>query len=103
MVQNIIPSVDYPSAFSNWLSILLHFSPQNKELAICGTKALSYLEKINQNYLPHITIAGNTSVATLPFLKNRFSETATLFYLCQNKTCQKPTEDFKEISQLIGF
>lgn len=103
MVQNIIPTVTYPSAFSNWLNVLLHFSEQNKELAICGNNALEYLEKVNQNYLPNIIVAGSSTVSTLPFLENRFSENETLFYLCQNKSCQKPTADYKEISQLIGF
>ena len=102
MVQNIIPSVDYPSAFSNWLNVLLHFSETNKELAICGTNALDYLEKINQNYLPNIIIAGSSGVSKLPFLENRFSEKETLFYLCQNKTCDIPTDDFDEISKKIN-
>ena len=97
MVQNIIPTVTYPSAFSNWLNVLLHFSEQNKELAICGNNALNYLEKTNQNYLPNIIIAGSATVSNLPFLENRFTEKETLFYLCQNKTCDIPTTDFEEI------
>jgi uncharacterized protein YyaL (SSP411 family) len=97
MVQNIVPTVDHPSAFSNWLNVLLHFSGHNKELAICGIKALEYLEKLNKNYLPNMIIAGNVSVSKLPFLENRFSDEETLFYLCQNKTCDIPTSDFKKI------
>jgi hypothetical protein len=97
----MILSIDYPSAFSNWLNVMLHFSEQNKELAICGANALVYLNKLNQNYLPNIIIAGSTIVSNLPFLANRFSDNETLFYLCQNKTCQKPTTDLKEISQEI--
>ncbi|WP_309613790.1 thioredoxin domain-containing protein [Flavobacterium sp.] len=103
MVQNIIPTITYPSAFSNWLNVLLHFSEQNKELAICGNNALDYLEKINQRYLPNIIIAGSSSVSKLPFLENRFSDNETLFYLCQNKTCQKPTTSFEEITKEIGL
>jgi uncharacterized protein YyaL (SSP411 family) len=103
MVQNMIPSIDYPSAFSNWLNVLMHFSEQNKELAICGANALEHLNTLNQNYLPNIIIAGSTTVSNLPFLANRFSDQETLFYLCQNKTCQKPTTDLKEISQEIGL
>lgn len=101
MVQNIMPTVTYPSAFSNWLNVLLHFSEQNKELAICGNNALDYLEKINQNYLPNFIIAGSSTVSTLPFLENRFSNKETLFYLCQYKTCQKPTADFEEITKAM--
>jgi uncharacterized protein YyaL (SSP411 family) len=103
MVQNIVPTVDYPSAVSNWLNVLLHFSEQNKELAICGNNALEYLEKINENYQPNIIIAGSSTISMLPFLENRFSENETLFYLCQNKTCKKPTNNIKEIGNDIRF
>ena len=101
MVQNIIPTVDYPSAFSNWLNVLLHFSEQNKELAICGKNALEHLEKINKDYLPNIIMAGSPAISDLPFLNNRFSDQETLFYLCQNRSCQKPTSNFEEIGRQI--
>jgi uncharacterized protein YyaL (SSP411 family) len=103
MLQNMIQSIDYPSAFSNWLNVLMHFSEENKELAICGKNALEYLNKLNQNYSPNIIIAGSTKISTLPFLENRFLDNETLFYLCQNKTCQKPINDINEISQKIGL
>lgn len=101
MVKNIIPTVDYPSAFSNWLNVQLYFSEQNKELAICGNKALEHLQKINQNYLPNIVIAGSSTSSRLPFLENRYSEKETLFYLCQNKTCDIPSTNYEEIIKEI--
>jgi uncharacterized protein YyaL (SSP411 family) len=97
MTKNIVPTIDYPSAFSNWLNSMLNFSEQNKELAICGEKAMDYLQKINENYLPDITLAGAITISKLPFLENRISDNETLFYLCQNKTCDIPTTDFEEI------
>ncbi|MBF6641139.1 thioredoxin domain-containing protein [Flavobacterium sp. J49] len=101
MVQNIIPTIDYPSAFSNWLKVLLNYSEQNKELAICGEKALDYLIQINQKYLPNIIVAGTVNNTKLPFLESRFVENQTLFYLCQNKTCDLPSIDFQEIIKEI--
>jgi len=103
MLQYIMPTVKYPSAFSNWLHLMMHFSEYNKELVICGSKALEYLKKINANYLPNIIIAGSLADSALPFLEGRFSEKETLFYLCQNKYCLQPTTDFKEISKSIGI
>ena len=102
MVKNIVPTVDYPSAFSNWLNVQLYFSEQNKELAICGNKALEHLQKINQNYLPNIVIAGSSTSSKLPFLENRYSEKETLFYLCQNKTCDIPSANYEEIIKEIN-
>jgi uncharacterized protein YyaL (SSP411 family) len=97
MLQHIIPTIDYPSAFSNWLNLLLNFSEQQKEIAICGEKAIEFGTKINQYYFPNAIIAGSKNVSKLPFLKNRFVENETLLYLCQNRTCQKPTNNLEEI------
>jgi uncharacterized protein YyaL (SSP411 family) len=77
----------------------MNLSEQNRELAICGKDALFYANKTNQNYWPNIVLAGTTVASKLPFLENRFSENQTLFYLCQNKTCDLPTIKFEEISR----
>lgn len=97
MLQHIIPNVDYPSAFSNWLDLLLNQSGQNKELAICGSESKNYLAKINRCYLPNVILAGSTIESNLPFLKNRFNEEKTLFYVCRNKSCDIPTETFESL------
>lgn len=97
MLQNIMPGVDYPSAFSNWMDLALNYSEENKELAICGDTAMEYCNKINSFYFPNVILAGTEKASNLPFLKNRLSENETLFYLCQNKTCAAPSSDFQEI------
>ncbi len=94
MLQQIIPEIDYPSAFSNWLNVYLNFSPQQKELSITGNKALKYSHLLQQSYHPQIVIAGCTKSSELAFFKNRFNADKTNFYLCQNKTCNLPTTDF---------
>jgi uncharacterized protein YyaL (SSP411 family) len=94
MLDKVLSNIDYPSAFSNWLSLALDFS-NAKELAIVGQNAKSELSKFNAHYLPEILIAGSTKESIIPFLSNRFQEGTTLFYLCENKTCQAPSEDFE--------
>jgi len=97
MLQNIIPNIEYPSAYSNWMDLALNYSEQNKELAICGDLALEYCHKINSLYFPNVILAGTLKKSKLPFLKDRFVADQTLFYLCQNKTCSAPNIDFQEI------
>jgi uncharacterized protein YyaL (SSP411 family) len=97
MLRNIMPGVDYPSAYSNWMDLALNYSDNNKELAICGDLALEYCKKINSIYLPNVILTGTGKASNLPFLKNRFNENETLFYLCQNKACSAPSADFQEI------
>jgi len=101
MLENIIPTIDYPSAFSNWLNVFLNYSSQNKELAICGADALDYNSSINVLYLPNVLIAVTETESNLPFLKDRFVADKTLFYVCQNKTCDLPKENFEEVISLL--
>jgi uncharacterized protein YyaL (SSP411 family) len=101
MLENIIPTIDYPSAFSNWLNVFLNYSSQNKELAVCGADALDYNSSINELYLPHVLIAGTETESNLPFLKDRFVADKTLFYVCQNKTCDLPKENLDEVTPLL--
>ncbi|MDI9255788.1 thioredoxin domain-containing protein [Flavobacterium sedimenticola] len=101
MVRYMMPNIDYPSAYSNWLHLSLKYSEQNRELAICGPEALDYVFKINQKYTPNIVVAGTLDQSHLPFLTGRSSQNQTLLYLCQNKTCQLPSTDFEQIIQEI--
>lgn len=101
MIQNIIPNIDYPSAFSNWLNVYLNYAQENKELVISGPNALEFCNKINKNYHPNIVVVGSKNASALPILKNRFVEDETTFYLCQNKACELPTTDFEKIKSKI--
>ena len=97
MLHHMIPSIDYASAYSNWLNLWINLSEDNKELAICGENVLVNSQEINAEYLPHIITAGTTKSSELPFLKNRFIENGNLFYICQNKTCLIPKTTIKEV------
>jgi uncharacterized protein YyaL (SSP411 family) len=101
MIQNIIPNIDYPSAFSNWLNVYLNYAQENKELVISGPNALEFCNEIHRNYYPNIVVVGSKNASALPILKNRFVEDETTFYLCQNKACELPTTDFEKIKSKI--
>ncbi|CAM4038786.1 thioredoxin domain-containing protein [Flavobacterium antarcticum] len=100
MLDKILPNIDYPSAFSNWLDLALDFG-ESKELAIIGTNALNEVQKLNSHYLPNILIAGSTKNSSLSLLANRFQQEKTLFYLCENKSCQAPTDNLESVLKSI--
>ena len=101
MLNHILPNIDYPSAFSNWLHAFLNFSDSNKELAVCGENALENIHLLQKEYLPDVVLAGTYKPSELPFLKARFEKGKDLFYLCQNKTCEQPLEDIISILNAI--
>jgi uncharacterized protein len=97
MLHDMIPKMDYASAYSNWLNLWMNLSQDNKELAICGEKALENSQKINSNYLPYVIVASTETASDLPFLKNRFIEKELLFYICENKACMLPKKNLMEV------
>ena len=101
MLDSILPNIDYPSAFSNWLNLAMDFATESKQLAIVGPEAIASLEKINTLYLPQVLLSGSIQKNDLPFLENRYPEGKTVFYLCENKACQAPTEDIETILKTI--
>ncbi len=102
MTRKIIPVINYPSAFSNWLDGFLNYSNFCQELAICGREAITNAKIFNQKYAPSVILAGTTSISSLPFLKERYVEEKNVFYLCKNKSCDLPTEDFEKVIKEIG-
>jgi uncharacterized protein YyaL (SSP411 family) len=103
MTESVIAIIDYPSAYSNWLNVMLNFSAENKELAVCGLNAEEYMKKINGNYWPNVIKAGSASDSKLPFIANRYVEDQTLFYLCQDKSCELPKTNYKEIAKELNL
>ena len=97
MLHHVIPNIDYPSAYANWMNVFMHFSDSNKELAICGNNAIENAKIFHKSYFPNVVLAGTNRDSELPFLKNRFQKNQDLFYLCQNKTCGLAKRDFFEI------
>lgn len=96
MLNNVIPNLDYPSAFSNWLRLWLSLSEQNRELAITGENAVEVIKTINKKYLPNVIIAGSTTKSEIPFLQGRFVKDKTTFYVCRDKTCNLPATSIEE-------
>ena len=103
MVSKVLPNIDYPSAFANWLNVYLNFSDKNRELAISGKEALENILEIQKNYLPHIIVAGNTKESSLPFLEGRYSAGKNLFYICQNKTCDLPETELNSTLKKLNL
>ena len=97
MLNNIIPNIDYPSAFSNWLLLYMNLAKTQKEVAVLGVDAKKYCQQLFGQYSPNCEVYGSEKPSDLPFFKNRFVAQKTLFYVCENKTCGLPIDDFSTL------
>jgi uncharacterized protein YyaL (SSP411 family) len=94
MIYKLIPTIDYPSAFSNWLDGFLNYDACALELGICSGDAIKLAKELHKKYLPNVLVAGTVNESTLSFLQTRYRDSKSLFYICKNKNCQLPTDNF---------
>ena len=99
MLEHMATDIDYPSAYSNWLILWLQQSNHTRELAICGPNAVRQMQTINKQYWPHVLVGGAEHYSGLPFLAHRFDQSQTLFYVCQNRACQRPTDNIDDVNK----
>jgi uncharacterized protein YyaL (SSP411 family) len=102
MLNNMLPELGkYPSAFSNWLDLMLNYTNNYYEVAIVGKHAEEKLTTFNKTYIPNKLIAGSNEKNDLPLLKDRYSKDKTLIYVCVNKVCQFPVSEVDKAIELI--
>jgi len=92
---------DYPSGYSNWSQLMLNLTGDHFEVAIVGEKAISLLNELQRNYLPHVIFCAGITENNLPILRSRFVSGKTLIYICQNNSCQLPVETVEEALILL--
>jgi len=100
LLANIVPQIaKYPSAYSNWIMLILEQVFGTYEIAITGNNFDSTRAEMENNYVPNKIILGGTK-GSLPLLRDKFGAVTQLF-ICKDKTCGLPvltvTEALKQI------
>ena len=90
-----------PSFHGNWLDLMIQFVHQPYEVCIIGDNAGEIRNNLSNTYLPNVIFAGGTK-GKLPLLENRYSESKSTIYVCQNNVCQKPVKSEVEALELIN-
>ena len=82
--------------FANWSVLAGWMTYPIKEVAIMGENAHQLNFAIQQNYFGNAFFLGGIA-ENLALLKGKLPQQGTRFYVCENKTCQQPTDDFDEV------
>ncbi len=89
LLASVLPHIErYPSAYSNWVMLLLEQVWGTYEIAITGTEAGELRAEIVKNYIPNKIILGGTK-GSLPLLRDKFGDITQIF-ICKDKTCGLP-------------
>ncbi len=102
MLNNMLPELEkYPSAFSNWMDLMLNYTNNYYEVAVVGKHAIEKVNALNKIYLPNKLIAGSNNENDLPLLKDRYSKDKTRIYVCVNKACKFPVVEVDKAIDLM--
>jgi len=99
--------MDYPIVFPQMLMALDYTLDQSKEIAIITNKDDKGLSQIVntlfEDFIPNKVVAvGQKGDQGVPLLKNRpLKNEKPTAYVCINQVCKLPTNDIKEIKQLM--
>jgi len=86
----------YPTAYSNWASLMLSFKEKFYTIVVAGKAATTIQKEMNAQYLPNMILLGSDSESKLSHFDDRFVADKTLIYVCSGKECLLPTENVAE-------
>ncbi|MFQ3174519.1 MAG: hypothetical protein ACI8W0_001640 [Flavobacterium sp.] len=89
------------SFYSNWGLVELHFVSKPYEVAIVGDGFEKARKEFDKNYFPNAIFLGGKTEGTLSLLEGKLSPKETTIFVCQDKVCNRPTNDVSEAIKQI--
>ncbi|HEY4327241.1 MAG TPA: thioredoxin domain-containing protein [Mucilaginibacter sp.] len=100
LLKNIFPHLEkHPSAYSNWIMLLIEEVFGIYEVAIVGEGFENMRSEMENNYIPNKIILGGKK-GNLPLLQDKFSAITQIF-ICKDRTCGLPANNISEALKQI--
>ncbi|MCT4624103.1 MAG: hypothetical protein N4A46_10815, partial [Schleiferiaceae bacterium] len=94
----------YPEGYTQWGQLLLNLIYPYYEVAVAGKGSGDKVLQMRRNeYYPNILWAFGDKENNVDLLQDRWMDGATYIFVCQNQSCQMPTEDVNEALKLLKF
>ncbi len=106
MLKNVVNQIPkYGTAFSNWGILLIHHIIPYYEVAIVGENGEKMLQEFLAFYSPNKVVAAayKNTIDGLEIFKGKTAIEKTMFYVCENKSCQAPTDKIEEAINQISY
>jgi hypothetical protein len=89
----------YPSAYSNWITLLTEEVFGIYEVAITGEDFENLRREMENNYIPNKIMLGGKK-GNLPLLQDKIGVIAQIF-VCKDKTCRLPANNINDALKQI--
>ncbi|UYW00750.1 thioredoxin domain-containing protein [Flavobacterium agricola] len=88
MLQLVIPSIDYASAFSDWLQLLLWVQNDAEHVIFTGKDAKEHVLNELEKWQHSVGIWGTTTTSSLPIFSLKHDANKNQKFICNNTSCQ---------------
>ena len=89
----------YPSAVGHLLAVTASWLNGMREVAIVGPDAHRLADAVWAGFHPDVALAVSvTDAAPIPLLEGRWSDDATLAYVCRDFVCERPVATTSELA-----
>ncbi|PWH85433.1 thioredoxin domain-containing protein [Brumimicrobium oceani] len=92
-IYDLMPA--YGSGYSNWAMLALSFTEKFYEVAITGENSTEKRFELGNYYIPNALFAGGKEM-NIPFLEDKSFTQESTIYVCENFSCQAPTQSLEE-------
>ncbi|WP_109829420.1 thioredoxin domain-containing protein [Reichenbachiella versicolor] len=93
MVANSLQNIRaYPNYYSNWARLYLLIGKPFAEVAIMGKAFEEKKKELSKPFIPNKVLMGGKKESSLELLKGKLLAETTMIFVCENKSCQMPTE-----------
>ncbi|UXP30946.1 thioredoxin domain-containing protein [Reichenbachiella agarivorans] len=92
---------EHPYYYSNMARLYSMMGETLYEVAIVGPEAATKRNELAKGYIPNKILLGGKNEGTLDLLEGKRSEGNTFIYVCQNKSCQLPTQEVAQALKQI--
>ncbi len=91
MILKMLPLAEqHPAAYAAWAKQALLSEKEPVVIAVVGKNAKSMILKVAERHKESFIICGSEADSPLPYIKNRYKENQTLFYICKGAYCLEP-------------
>nr|WP_317631279.1 thioredoxin domain-containing protein [uncultured Flavobacterium sp.] len=92
MLKKVLPSIDYGSAFSDWLQLQLWMQNDFEYFVVTGIDALKLVQLENQKYFGNSLIFATNKQSNIAVFSHKFKPNKNIKYICNNINCTNQIE-----------
>jgi uncharacterized protein YyaL (SSP411 family) len=102
MLASVFAKIEkFPNAYSNWIQLFLSIEHGWQQILITGEDAKLWQQQLWQQFLPNTIVHQIPQDGQVPLFKDKQQEKGNKAFVCTNRSCGLPIEDFNILKEML--